>query len=67
MKEKKCHTCKHHVVYYDEIDGKLYHDGQWCRLEETCDDEDLDYDDYYYFDKKDDCKFYIKDEEEAGE
>jgi hypothetical protein len=59
---KKCDTCKHHIVWYDKIDGKLYHDGAKCRLEETCDDDDLDYDNYYIYETKNDCKFYEKDE-----
>lgn len=60
---RKCDTCKHHQVWWDEIDGKLYHDGSICRLESKCDDEELDYDAFYIYETKDECKFYEPEDE----
>lgn len=30
-----CDGCEFHVVHYDEIDGKIYHDGCGCTHKEA--------------------------------
>lgn len=37
-----CDDCEFHLVYYDEIDGELYHDGCYCSNEKQTED-DYDY------------------------
>ena len=45
-----CDYCKFHIAYFDEIDGKLYHDGCYCKLEGEGNEEVSNY-------HEDNCEF----------